>query len=512
MTRQSIIAPTQNDMPLGNRRRPDVLRHISSTPHYQSFHVPPPRTPGVPPRQIDGDTSSSQSKNRSRSNSGRSESSSNRASPLPTKQLCVLAVIALAEQTAFNSISPYLPEMTSTFPDISNNGEVGLYVGLIASAFAAAQFVTNFFWGWLSDNIGRKPVILIGTLLTAACFVAFGFCKTLWQAIVVQIFMGLVNGNQGVVSTCLGEITDRSNQSKAFTYLPVVYGIGAVTGPIVGGLLVNRRQVAVLADHWVEPKYPYLPPNLFAAGALLVDLVVTMILMEESLQEAKELPPLGKRVGSLFAWMWQFSSAPRPSYIRPTSSDYHSDEAVSESDVENEHHGGQPPPLLPQKEETNQLRARDVLNRDTFLILATYFVFQLSNIAYNSLYPIFAQAAPPTGRNLSPQEIGISLSFAGLVTIIFQVGIFGKLRDKIGNKSMYRIGLAGFVVSFVLMPWVGYKNGDSGEGPVIGQGKGWLWAELGVVLIVKTLASVGGLTSALLLVSCASTFPLVRSP
>lgn len=176
----------------------------------------------------------------------------------------MLAVIALAEQTALNSISPYLPEMTKTFPEV-RDGQTGLYVGLIASSFALAQFTTNFFWGWLSDKIGRKPVIIVGTFLTACCFVAFGFCRSLWQAILVQALMGLVNGNSGVVSTCLGEITDRSNQSRAFTYLPVVYGIGGITGPIVGGLLVFYKNPL----HKDSPNpYPYLLPNLFSASTL----------------------------------------------------------------------------------------------------------------------------------------------------------------------------------------------------------------------------------------------------
>ncbi|WP_243930343.1 MFS transporter, partial [Bacteroides fragilis] len=135
---------------------------------------------------------------------------------------------------ALNSISPYLPEMAASFPDV-NRRQVGLYVGTIASTFALAQFVTNFFWGWLSDRIGRKPVVMLGTILTALCFVGFGLSRTLWQAILAQALMGLVNGNQGVISTCLGEITDRSNQSKAFLYLPVIYGLGGITGPAIGG-------------------------------------------------------------------------------------------------------------------------------------------------------------------------------------------------------------------------------------------------------------------------------------
>ena len=391
--------------------------------------------------------------------------------------------------------------MASAFPEVGA-GQVGLYVGIIASSFALAQFATNFFWGWLSDRIGRKPVILMGTLFTAACFVAFGFCRTLWQAIVVQALMGFVNGNQGVVSTMLGEITDRSNQSKAFTYLPVIYGLGGITGPLVGGLLVSEQSAR-------NPN-PYLPPNLVSAAVLVVDLIVAMIFLDESLEEAKELPPLSKRIGSLFSWVWQFASSGRPSYLRSRGRNHphHNstsrrigDGALDEDDVEESDSDtasqASMPIMFPHH--TTELTSKQVLNRDTILLLSSYLIFQLSNISYNSLYPIFAQADPPTGRNLSPEEIGLSLAFAGIVTIVFQIGIFGKLREKMGNKTTYRVGLGGFVLAFLLMPWVGYKNSDNGDSS-ISSGKAWLWAELGFILLIKTVAAVGGLTSALLLV------------
>jgi hypothetical protein len=63
---------------------------------------------------------------------------------VPKKQLLVLACISLAEQTALNSISPYLPEMAATFSEVDKR-KVGLFVGVIASSFAAAQFATNVF-------------------------------------------------------------------------------------------------------------------------------------------------------------------------------------------------------------------------------------------------------------------------------------------------------------------------------------------------------------------------------
>jgi MFS family permease len=386
--------------------------------------------------------------------------------------------------------------MAASFPEVDES-KVGLYVGIIASSFALAQFATNFFWGWLSDRIGRKPVVLLGTILTAACFLAFGFCRNLWQAILVQAFMGVVNGNQGVISTCLGEITDRSNQSKAFVYLPVIYGIGGITGPAIGGLLVKQYH------NGHKNPYPYLWPNIFSAAILMVDFLITAIFLEESLEDVKDLPPLTKRFRSLFTWMWQFHSPARsPTYTRGyrhtdgTMDD--EDEDSSETDAGDETESLLSMPALFPHTDAPGLSTKEIFNRNTILLLATYLIFQLSNISFNSLYPVFGAAPPPTGRGLSPEEIGLSLSFAGLVTIVFQVGIFGKLKEKMGNKATYRAGLLGFSLAMFMMPFVGYRNSPPPFG--VWGAKVWLWIVIGFVLLVKTIAAVGGLTSALLLV------------
>ncbi|KAL8934704.1 MAG: hypothetical protein Q9216_005775 [Gyalolechia sp. 2 TL-2023] len=315
--------------------------------------------------------------------------------------------------------------------------------------------------------------------------------------------MGLVNGNQGVVATCLGEITDRSNQSRAFVYLPVIYGLGGITGPLVGGTLVKSGSHPSKYD-----PYPYLLPNLVSVAVLVIDLVLTMIYLEESLEEAKNLPPLGKRVGSLFTWGWQFVSSSRPSYLRKSRKDRgevsgHQASGLLDGEVESDADSdttsqGTMPALLPHN--NIDLARKHVFKRDTILLLATFLIFQLANISYNSLYPIFGQASPPTGRALSPEEIGVSLAFAGAMTIVFQIAIFGRLRDWMGNKLTYRVCLGGMVLAFLLTPWVGYKDASQGDGGM-STGKVWLYIELGVVLLVRAVAAVGCLTSALLLIT-----------
>ena len=481
---------------MGRPGLPISQHRKSSTIHYQTFPTPPPKSKGQPP------SLSPPSSSGSRQHGRRNSTNSNRAkTPLPKKQLAMLAVIALCEQTALNSISPYLPQMASTFPEV-DAGEVGLYVGLIASAFALAQFTTNFFWGWLSDRIGRKPVVLTGTLLTAVGFIMFGFCRTLWQAVLVQVFMGLVNGNQGIISTCLGEITDRSNQSRAFVYLPVIYGLGGITGPVLGGVLVAKGTVPTK-----KKPYPFLPPNLLSAGILMLDLALSMVFLEESLEEAKSLPPLGKRMSNLFSWAWQFASSSRPTYLKGKDDSpllqNGEPAAVSEDDDSNADEHNDIPKLLPRN--STKLSTRVIFCRDTICILGSFMIFQISNISYNSLYPIFSATEPPIGRSLSPEEIGVTIGFAGAVTIIFQIGLFGRLREKMGNRITYRVCMFAMVVAYLLTPWVGYKDADKGDGGM-SSGTKWLWVELGFVLLIRAVAAVGCLTSALLLVRTSTIF------
>ncbi|CEL01724.1 Putative MFS transporter [Aspergillus calidoustus] len=472
--------------------REPLPRRRSSTLHYHTFDTPPPKSRGRP---NSGQSISSGEEPRQHQHDSPDESVSQ--SPLPKKQMMVLAMIALCEQTSFNSISPYLPDMASSFPEVKP-GMVGVYVGMIGTAFAVAQLVTNYFWGWLSDRIGRKPVILLGTVLTAVCFVAFGFCTTLYQAVAVQALMGVVNGNQGLVSTCLGEITDKSNQSKAFTYLPVLYGVGGITGPLLGGLLVIRRN----PFNKSEPNpYPYLAPNLLSAALLLIDFAISLFFLEESLEDAETLPKFGRKIRDLFAWLWQITSnAPRPRSVRPgdhlpyrlirehSEDGEHDSDLDSASEVSDVPHGHE------------SLTRNELLNRDTILLLLTYLIFALCNIAFNALFPIFSQAAPPIGRGLTPSEIGLAQGFSGVVTIIFQICIFGQLRNKMGNRWSYRAGLFGFVIAFILMPFIGYKGNDAKKSGVTGK-TALMAVELCAALLVKTVAAVGGLTSALLLIT-----------
>ena len=73
------------------------------------------------------------------------------------------------------------------------------------------------FWGWISDRIGRRPVIVIGLLGNTITNLSFGVSHSLSWAIFSRLSCGLLNGNVAVAKSILGEITDSTNQSMGFS-------------------------------------------------------------------------------------------------------------------------------------------------------------------------------------------------------------------------------------------------------------------------------------------------------
>lgn len=486
------------------RKRKDLKgMRRQSTHRYTTFPTQPPKTPSDAPDSTsilspgsysghtpDGEGDGGWNRYRRRGHGHRHTNSrdSNDATPLPIRQLSLLALLSICEQTALNSIGPYLPTMIASFPEIPD-GQVGLYVGLLASSFALAQLVTNFLWGYFSDRVGRKPTMLVGTAMLMCCFAFFGFCKAYWQVLVVHIAMGLLNGNAAVVPTVLGEVTDRSNQSKAFTWLPVMYSLGGITGPALGGLLVGEID---------GQRYPFLGPNITSAALLGLAVVVLGIWFDETLEDVDR-----RRRLSGFGWIHKVSSwfgRGKGKGGRDQGDAGEEQALLHDTDfgVDAQDHAPAGEDTKDTQQPGRRSTLRQLLNWTTISILLTYLIFQVANISFNSLYPIFASTSPPTGRALGPGTIGVSMSLAGVVTIFFQVTLFERVKARLGNLGTFRLSLLGLALCMCLIPWVGYEDADGGSG------RNWLLGELGVILVLKNLSAVGGLSCVLLLVSTAT--------
>ena len=82
-----------------------------------------------------------------------------------------------------------------------------------------------------------------------------------------RFLSGLLNGNAGVVKTYVGETTEKSQQTMAFSIFAMAFGFASCVAPAIGGFLQRpaERWPGVFGDTVFET-FPFLLPMLCAAA------------------------------------------------------------------------------------------------------------------------------------------------------------------------------------------------------------------------------------------------------
>jgi DHA1 family tetracycline resistance protein-like MFS transporter len=109
-------------------------------------------------------------------------------------------------------------------------------VGLLLAAFSAAQFVCAPLLGRLSDRVGRKPVLIVSLIGTAAASLLTGIAGTLWLLLVARVLDGASGGSVAVAQASATDLVEPADRTRVFGLLGAAYGVGFVIGPAVGGL------------------------------------------------------------------------------------------------------------------------------------------------------------------------------------------------------------------------------------------------------------------------------------
>ena len=105
--------------------------------------------------------------------------------------LVVQFLVTMIDMIGFGIIIPFLTYLVQDLAEGQDTVSVGLWVGLLMTAYSAAQFLFSPFWGTLSDRIGRRPVLMIGLVGNTVFFLAFGFSKTLLFALAMRFLITL---------------------------------------------------------------------------------------------------------------------------------------------------------------------------------------------------------------------------------------------------------------------------------------------------------------------------------
>lgn len=109
----------------------------------------------------------------------------------------------------------------------------------VFSAYLLMSTVTVLLYGKLSDIFGRKPIFAVGILLFLLGSLLCGLAESMEMLIFYRFIQGIGAGAVlPIATTIVGDIYSAEERAKIQGYLSSVWGISAVTGPAIGGVLV----------------------------------------------------------------------------------------------------------------------------------------------------------------------------------------------------------------------------------------------------------------------------------
>ncbi len=151
--------------------------------------------------------------------------------------------------------------------------DIGLLIalGTLPGSFSA------FIAGWLSDKIGRKPLLLLGLFLYSSCFLLFYFFKGFWSFALTRFIEGVSYYIIPPVATAIiSDLFPPERRGQAVGLYQSAGSVGRIAGPLIAG--------AILASSSFGSYFLFCSLSVFI-GAALATLLVGETLSREAVRE-----------------------------------------------------------------------------------------------------------------------------------------------------------------------------------------------------------------------------------
>jgi DHA1 family tetracycline resistance protein-like MFS transporter len=91
--------------------------------------------------------------------------------------------------------------------------------------------------GRLSDQYGRRPIILLGLLGSSLSYAIYGFAASLGLLLLSRAVHGACAGTVSTAQAYVADTTPESGRAHGMGLIGAAFGLGFVLGPALGGLL-----------------------------------------------------------------------------------------------------------------------------------------------------------------------------------------------------------------------------------------------------------------------------------
>jgi MFS family permease len=309
--------------------------------------------------------------------------------------LLPIFLIVLVDVLGFTIVIPLL----GLYAEDPRFGASPLVATTLVSVYAVCSLLSTPLIGRLSDQHGRKPLLMISQAGTCLGFLMLGFANSLWMLFAGRILDGLTAGNLSIAQAYISDHTAPENRAKAFGVIGVAFGIGFMFGPALGG--------------WLGTAYDVRMPFVVAAGLSLCSILATYTLLPA--EPARREPVAGDAA-----------------HVGP---------------------GGRRPGALDFRTYAAFFRRPGLL-----ALYAQFFLFSFAFSCFFSGFALYAKRKFTTadGHPWGGDEVGYLFAYTGLVGILLQGGLLGRLVKRYGE---FRLTIAGFLASSVAYTCVGLAHG-----------------------------------------------------
>jgi DHA1 family multidrug resistance protein-like MFS transporter len=146
-----------------------------------------------------------------------------------------LCVLILVNQLGFGLITPILPLYADSF------GLGPSLIGVVIGVYGLARFAVNVPAGRLAEAIGRRPVLIAGTLINAASAALMATAQDLPQLLIYRVL-----GGAGAATVLLAgqimvaDLATPANRARLSSVYQGFFLIGLGLGPLPGGFLADQ--------------------------------------------------------------------------------------------------------------------------------------------------------------------------------------------------------------------------------------------------------------------------------
>ncbi|CAM8309794.1 Bcr/CflA family multidrug efflux MFS transporter [Enterobacter asburiae] len=149
------------------------------------------------------------------------------------KIVFILGLLAMLMPLSIDMYLPALPVISAQFGVPAGSAQMTLSTYILG--FALGQL----FYGPMADSLGRKPVILGGTLVFAAAAVACALAQTIDHLIIMRFLHGLAAAAASVVINALmRDIYPKEEFSRMMSFVMLVTTIAPLVAPMAGGAVL----------------------------------------------------------------------------------------------------------------------------------------------------------------------------------------------------------------------------------------------------------------------------------